>query len=60
MAAPMVVGAAYAGEDVDDPLADVQMGEGLPRKDPRPALEAVVRELGIDTRSLPSSSPIFG
>jgi nucleotide-binding universal stress UspA family protein len=48
MAAPLVIGAAYAGEDVVDPLADVQMGEGLPRNDPRPALEAVVRELGID------------
>ena len=44
----LVSGAAYAGEDVVDPLADVQMGEGLPRNDPRPALEAVVRELGID------------
>jgi nucleotide-binding universal stress UspA family protein len=48
MGAPLVIGAAYAGEDVVDPLADVQMGEGLPRNDPRPALEAVVRELGID------------
>jgi len=48
MAAPLVIGAACAGEDVVDPLADVQMGEGLPRNDPRPALEAVVRELGID------------
>jgi nucleotide-binding universal stress UspA family protein len=48
MAAPLVIGAAYAGEDVVDPLADGQMGEGLPRNDPRPALEAVVRELGID------------
>ena len=48
MAAPLVIAAAYAGEDVVDPLADVQMGEGLPRNDPRPALEAVVRELGID------------
>jgi len=48
MAAPLVIGAAYAGEDVVDPLADVQMGEGLPRSDPRPALEAVVHELGID------------
>jgi len=48
MAAPLVIGAAYAGEDVVDPLADVQMGEALPRNDPRPALEAVVRELGID------------
>jgi nucleotide-binding universal stress UspA family protein len=48
MAAPLVIGAAYAGEDVVDPLADVQMGEGLPRNDPRPALDAVVRELGID------------
>ena len=48
MAAPLVIGAAYAGEDVVDPLADVQMGEGLPRNDPRPALAAVVRELGID------------
>ena len=48
MAAPLVIGAAYAGEDVVDPLADVQMGEGLPRDDPRPALEAVVRRLGID------------
>ena len=48
MAAPLVIGAAYAGEDVVEPLADVQMGEGLPRNDPRPALEAVVRELGID------------
>jgi len=46
--APLVIGAAYAGEDVVDPLADVQMGEGLPRSDPRPALEAVVHELGID------------
>ncbi len=48
MGAPLVIGAAYAGEDVVDPLADVQMGEGLPRDDPLPALEAVVRELGID------------
>src|SRR4051794_11642657 len=48
MGAPLVIGAAYAGEDVVDPLADVQMGEGLPRDDPRPALEAVVRELGLD------------
>jgi len=48
MAAPLVIGAACAGEDVVDPLADVQMGEGLPRNDPRPALEAVVHELGID------------
>jgi len=48
MAAPLVIGAAYAGEDVVDPLADVQMGEALPRNDPLPALEAVVRELGID------------
>jgi nucleotide-binding universal stress UspA family protein len=48
MAAPLVIGAAYAGEDVVDPLADGQMGEGLPRHDPRPALEAVVRELGLD------------
>jgi nucleotide-binding universal stress UspA family protein len=48
MGTPLVIGAAYAGEDVVDPLADVQMGEGLPRNDPRPALEAVVRELRID------------
>jgi nucleotide-binding universal stress UspA family protein len=48
MGAPLVIGAAYAGEDVVDPLADGQMGEGLPRDDPRPALEAVVHELGID------------
>lgn len=48
MGTPLVIGAAYAGEDVVDPLADGQMGEGLPRIDPRPALEAVVRELGID------------
>jgi nucleotide-binding universal stress UspA family protein len=48
MAAPLVIVAAYAGEEVVDPLADVQMGEGLPRNDPRPALEALVRELGID------------
>lgn len=48
MAAPLVIGAAYAGEDVVDTLADVQMGEGLPRDDPQPALDAVVRELGID------------
>ena len=48
MAAPLVIGAACAGADVVDPLADVQMGEGLPRNDPLPALEAVVRELGID------------
>jgi nucleotide-binding universal stress UspA family protein len=48
MGAPLVIGAAYAGEDVVDPLADVQMGEGLPRHDPRPALEAIARELGID------------
>ena len=48
MAAPLVIGAAYAGEDVVDPLADVQMGEALPRNDPLPALEAVVHELGID------------
>ena len=48
MAAPLVIGAACAGEDVVDPLADVQMGEALPRNDPLPALEAVVRELGID------------
>src|SRR4029450_3322464 len=48
MGAPLVIGAAYAGEDVVDPLADAQMGEGLPRNDPRPALEAVVRALGID------------
>jgi hypothetical protein len=47
MAAPTLA-AAYAGEDVVDPLADVQMGEGLTRDDPRPALEAAVRELGID------------
>lgn len=48
MGTPLVIGAAYAGEDVVDPLADGQMGEGLPRIDPRQALEAVVRELGID------------
>jgi nucleotide-binding universal stress UspA family protein len=48
MGAPLVIAAAYAGEDVVDPLADGQMGEGLPRDDPRPALEAVVRELGVD------------
>jgi nucleotide-binding universal stress UspA family protein len=48
MGAPLVIAAAYAGEDVVDPLADVQMGEGLPRNDPRPTLEALVRELGID------------
>src|SRR3954471_8090303 len=48
MGARLVIGAAYAGEDVVDPLADVQMGEGLPRNDPRPVLEAVVCELGID------------
>jgi nucleotide-binding universal stress UspA family protein len=49
LGAPLVIGAAYAGEDVVDPLAEIQMGEGLPRNDPRPALEAVVRELGIDS-----------
>src|SRR4051812_731847 len=48
MAAPLVIGAAYADEGVVDPLADGQMGEGLPRHDPRPALQAVVRELGLD------------
>jgi nucleotide-binding universal stress UspA family protein len=48
MGAPLVIGAAYAGEDVVDALAEGQMGEGLPRTDPRPALEAVVRTLGID------------
>jgi nucleotide-binding universal stress UspA family protein len=48
MGAPLVIAAAYAGDDVVDPLADVQMGEGLPRNDPRPALEAVVHELRID------------
>lgn len=61
MGAPLVIGAAYAGEDVVDPLADVQMGEGLSRNDPRPALEAVVRELGIvgervDTAALGATS----
>jgi nucleotide-binding universal stress UspA family protein len=48
MGTPLVIGAAYAGEDAVDPLADAQMGEGLPRDDPRPALEAIVRELGMD------------
>jgi nucleotide-binding universal stress UspA family protein len=48
MGAPLVIGAAYAGEEVVDPLADVQMGEALPRDDPRPALDAVVRELDMD------------
>src|SRR5690348_10192519 len=48
MGAPLVIGAAYAGEDVVDRLADVQMGEGLPRNDPSPTLEALVRELGLD------------
>jgi nucleotide-binding universal stress UspA family protein len=48
MGAPLVIGAAYANEHVVDPLADVQMGEGLPGDDPRPALDAVVRELDID------------
>jgi nucleotide-binding universal stress UspA family protein len=56
MGAPLVIGAAYAGEDVVDPLADVQMGEGLPRSDPRPALEDVVQELGIDGGSVDTAA----
>ena len=56
MAAPLVIGAAYAGEDVVDPLADVQMGEALPRNDPLPALEAVVHELGIDSERVDTAA----
>jgi nucleotide-binding universal stress UspA family protein len=48
MGAPLVIGAAYAGADAVGRLADVQMGEGLPENDPRPALEALVQELGLD------------
>jgi nucleotide-binding universal stress UspA family protein len=48
MGAPLMVAAAYAGEDVVDPLAAGQMGEGLPRVDPGEALAAAVRELGLD------------
>ena len=50
MVAPLVIGAAYAGEDVVDPLADVQMGRPLRASAIQPPEPAIAHGAGVMRR----------